>query len=87
MSFAPLYDLNQALVADQFGTDINDLIYEPTGISFLDGIREYISYSTLDFSKVNVETISSQVKERLDTILSYKFQNSFAFNEIEENER
>lgn len=86
MSFAPLYDLNQALVADQFGTDIKDLIYEPTGISFLDGIKEYAFYSTLDLTKINIEKLSFQVKERLDTVLLYKCQKSFVVSEIEEIE-
>lgn len=86
LSFAPLYDLNQALVADKFGTDVRNLIYEPTEISFLEGIKEYASHSTLDLTKINIEKLSSQVKERLDTVLLYRYQKSFTFNEIEEIE-
>ena len=35
ISFAPLFDHNQALIADIFHTDIDKLIYEPTGESFI----------------------------------------------------
>ena len=51
-AFAPLYDHNQALLADELGTDINELIYEPTGLTFLESIQMFGKFAKLDFKKV-----------------------------------
>lgn len=40
-----LMDHNQALIADTFETDISDLIYEPTGLTFEKTIRKYAVYT------------------------------------------
>lgn len=37
----PLFDHNQALLADEFGTEIEELIYEPTGMSFQETIQRF----------------------------------------------
>lgn len=60
-SFAPLYDLNQALVADEFDTNVDELIYEPTGKTFMQSVELYGRFSTLDFSNVEM---SEKVKSR-----------------------
>jgi len=40
-----LMDHNQALIADMFGTDIRDLVYEPTGLTFEETARKYAKYA------------------------------------------
>ena len=52
ISFAPLYDHNQAFLCDNFHTDINELIYEPCDTTYLLAIKKYSPYSTADFSKL-----------------------------------
>lgn len=64
-SFAPLYDHNQSLITDEFGTCIDDLLYEPTGKTFMETVREYAPYSTVSFSGVGM---SEQCKERWKTV-------------------
>ena len=58
---APLYDFNQCLLADEFGTDIDSLIYEPTGLTFKETIEKYGCYRSIDFSGVN---LSKECKKR-----------------------
>lgn len=43
MDMAPLYDHNQALIADVQGKDISDLMYEPTGLSLKDSANKYFA--------------------------------------------
>lgn len=64
VSMAPLYDHNQALIADEFGTDIRELIYEPTGLSFIDSARLAFSIAELNYN-----SLSGKCKERLCTIV------------------
>lgn len=54
LKFAPLYDFNQALIADNFGTDIDDLIYEPTGLSFKESVEKYVRYCDLRFNDFKI---------------------------------
>ena len=70
--FAPLYDLNQSLVADEFGTDINDLVYEPTKDTFLNSIRKWAQHSTLDFDK---QDLPEKCKERWKTVQLFASKN------------
>lgn len=65
-SFAPLYDHNQSLIADESGTCIDDLLYEPTGKTFMETVKEYAPYSTVSFSGVGM---SEQCKERWKTVV------------------
>lgn len=65
--FAPLYDHNQALVADQMGTDISVLDYEPIGrveseTPYLDAVLQYKDYATIRFDE---SKLSAACKERL----------------------
>ena len=74
--FAPLYDLNQSLVADEFGTDINDLVYEPTKDTFLNSIRKWAQHSTLDFDK---QDLPEKCKERWKTVQLFASKNQMGF--------
>lgn len=40
IKMAPLYDHNQALIADYWGTKIDDLIYEPLGCSMWEAVQK-----------------------------------------------
>lgn len=64
--FAPMFDLNQALVADHFNTDIRDLIYEPTGLTFEDSVLKWAPYSKLELA--NGTKFSEKVTERIEHI-------------------
>ena len=50
-SFAPLFDHNQALIADEFNTNIDELIYEPTGSLFLSSLKNTSKMATLQLDK------------------------------------
>lgn len=63
--FAPLFDHNQSLIADEFETNIDELIYEPTGKTFSESIKTYARYSTIDLSDIDIPT---RCKERYNTI-------------------
>ena len=39
-----LMDHNKALIADMLATDINDLLYEPTGLTFEETVKRYAGY-------------------------------------------
>ena len=51
---APLWDLNQSLIADMFEADISDQIYEPTGKRFKDSVKMLSKNCTLDFRNVEL---------------------------------
>ena len=63
-----LMDHNQALVADMFETDIEDLIYEPTGLTFNETIRRYARYAEAISMDENV--LPEACKRRYDHIKS-----------------
>ena len=66
--FGPLHDHNLALIADYTNSDINELIYDATGLSMIDTVKEYAKYSTVDFSNIN---LSNKCKERLEIVKQY----------------
>lgn len=66
ISFAPLYDHNQAFLCDNFHTDINELIYEPCNTTYLLAIKRYAPYSTADFSKL--KDLSIGCSDRVNVI-------------------
>lgn len=76
--FAPLYDHNQALIADMFGTKIDELIYEPTGKSFYETILEYAMYSDLQIYK---EFIPEQCHKRADEVATIRDEYTAALEE------
>lgn len=41
VSMIPLFDHNQSLIADEIGTEIEELIYEPTGLTFKETVEMY----------------------------------------------
>ena len=57
--FAPLYDHNQALLADEIGTELDELIYEPTGLTFLETIKQFSKFASIDFTKVTLPVKAS----------------------------
>lgn len=50
VGMAPLFDHNQALIADYVGTDIDGLIYDPTGMTFAESVKTYASKSRVKFN-------------------------------------
>lgn len=52
VEFAPLFDHNQAMVCDAFGTDIDDLEYGPTGLGMLESARKFADVAGLGFDRV-----------------------------------
>lgn len=64
VSMAPLYDHNQSLIADEFGTDIRDLIYEPTGLLFIDSAK-----AAFPMAKLNYDSLSGKCKERFELLM------------------
>ena len=68
ISMSPLYDFNQALIADEFGTNIDELIYEPTGKTFRDSIEEWAFYADVNLSEVKNSDVSDKVKQRISII-------------------
>jgi len=47
INMAPLYDHNQALIADYVGTEVDDLIYEPLNVIMLEAAYRYAPCSKL----------------------------------------
>lgn len=66
---APLYDFNQCLLADKFGTNIDDLVYEPTGLTFKDSIAKYARKSSVNFDHVE---LPKKCLERWNKVKSLK---------------
>ena len=62
IDFAPMFDMNQALVADMLNTDISKQIYEPTGITFKETLKIWAPYSTIDWT--NIPNLPEKVKSR-----------------------
>ncbi len=70
IDFAPIYDMNQALIADYFETDISDQVYEPTDMSFRETIKKYASVSHTDFRKVS--GLTEQIRKRVERMNRYR---------------
>ena len=64
--FAPLYDHNQALINDYFKNGINELIYEPLNMTFLDAAKEMYNLSNIDWSLLN--TSNKNILDRIKII-------------------
>lgn len=65
VSIAPLYDHNQALISDELGNDISELIYEPTGTTIWEAARRYAPCSGLE---IETEGMDSQILERFQRL-------------------
>lgn len=70
VKFAPLYDHNQALLCDNFKTNINDLVYEPCNKKYIDSALKYYNTSTVDFSKIT--DLDSNCIERLNFLNNFQ---------------
>lgn len=68
-SFAPLYDHNQALIADLLDTDVSMLLYEPTGNTMLESAKRAMKYA--DF-QIDIVKFPEKCRERYDEISRYK---------------
>lgn len=79
---APLYDHNQALIADVLENDISDLLYEPTGLTIKESAEKYFSFSNLqiDIDLCEQEKLftffdkSIPVIEKLNSLLNHQKQ-------------
>lgn len=66
MGMTPLFDHNQALVADEFGTDISDLVYDVTGLTMLETAVKYFKDAAL---QIDVEKFPIACQQRYNRIL------------------
>ena len=66
IGFAPMFDMNQALVSDMIGTDISTLIYEPTVLTYLESVKKWAPYSTIDWS--NISGLSDKIQSRVNYV-------------------
>jgi hypothetical protein len=80
VQMAPLWDLNQSLLADEFGTDISDQIYEPTNKRFKDSVKMLSKYCTLSFEN---QELPGKCAERLQLVQRYqnKYRNGQDYGE------
>ena len=79
IGLAPLFDFNHALVADYLSTDIDNLIYEPTGLTFQKTIEKYARYSSVKF---NVAGLPKKCKIRWKKVEQCKTQETVNSIEI-----
>lgn len=66
IGMTPLFDHNQALVADEFGTDISSLIYDVTGLTMLETAVKYFKDAAL---QIDVEKFPIACQQRYSRIL------------------
>lgn len=71
-SFAPLFDHNQALIADYFDVNIDELVYEPTGNTFANSIK--IASKVSDFA-IDESVLPIKCRERYKKYLQHKMQD------------
>ena len=67
-SFAPCYDFNQCLIADEFGTVIDDLMYDPLGMKYSDAIVWAIKHTSLNVRDFECHYDSKRVLYRLNKL-------------------
>lgn len=69
-SMAPLYDLNQALLGDRLNTRryFDELIYEPTGLTFAESAEAYCEKSHLCFDEVS---LPKEADERWESVKEF----------------
>ena len=68
IKLAPLFDHNQALIPDLIGTDIDDLIYPPTGLSMLHSAVKYFKSANL---RIEIEKFPVACQERYKKVLKF----------------
>ena len=66
IGIAPLYGYNQALIADDFYTNVDGLIYEVTGLSMFESAKKYFETSHLKISG----TLPTKCLERLRKLMN-----------------
>lgn len=63
LGMAPLFDHNQAILALELGNNIDDLVYEPTGMTMLESAVKYFPISGIEFRH-----LPEKYKGRLDNL-------------------
>ena len=81
IGMAPLYDHNQALVADIFNTNIDSLIYDPTNTTMLEAAIKYFPQSNLE---INCD-LPPKCKERLEKLEKSIIKEENELNSIIKN--
>ena len=79
IDMAPLYDHNQALIADVLGNDVSDLLYEPTGVSIRESALAYFDKADIfvDMDKCEKKRLFEffgthlPIKERFEYLKEY----------------
>ena len=71
---SPLFDFNQALVADGYRIDIKDVVYPPTEKTMIETVNEYSKYATIDFG--NMKSLPKKCKERWNIIQDIKMRTA-----------
>jgi hypothetical protein len=67
IGLAPLYDFNQALIIDWADKgNLEELIYEPTGLTFEETFRLYAEKATLDFSGITDIPLPEGARKRIE---------------------
>ncbi|KSV58744.1 hypothetical protein [Acetivibrio ethanolgignens] len=73
IEMAPLFDHNQALIADYLKYEVDDLIYEPTNLTMFQSASEYYHKSNVVLHDLPTEAS----KKRLQKLLELKDLNAF----------
>lgn len=68
IKFGPLHDHNLALIADYTNSDIDELIYDATGLTMKETVEKYAQYSTVDFDNIY---INDKCKDRWNIVKQY----------------
>lgn len=66
LQLAPLYDFNQALIADEFDTVVDDLKYDVLGLEMLPTAIKAKKYATVDFGRVELPKRCKERWEKLE---------------------
>lgn len=56
-TFAPLDDIGYDCFNSSLGNELDNMIYEPTGLTFTETLRKYGQWNTLDFDNVDLPPI------------------------------
>lgn len=66
VGMTPLFDHNQALVADEIGADIDKLVYDATNLTMLETAKKYYSKSSLE---IEIEKFPKECQQRWEQII------------------
>ena len=85
LDIAPLYDHNQALIADTIGTDIDKLFYDPTETDMLTAARTYFTKADLqiNWEKLGKQNLLRFLEKPLQIKIKYENRTKDMQEEIE----